>query len=81
MPEIEELLEKITKTVIDDRGRVYIPKSIRRELAIKEGDKLFIEVVDGYLKIYTRRALNTRVLSVIQEDKGVSSTLRRRGSP
>jgi len=58
----EEILEKITKTVIDDKGRIYIPKKIRRQLAIKEGDKLFIEIVDGYLKIYTRKALKTQHL-------------------
>jgi len=60
LSKIEEFLDKITKTVVDDRGRIYIPKKIRRQLAIKEEDELFIELVDNYLKIYTRKALKTQ---------------------
>lgn len=31
---------------IDDLGRVAIPKELRRELHIREGDKLHIELKD-----------------------------------
>jgi AbrB family looped-hinge helix DNA binding protein len=32
---------------IDDLGRVVIPKALRRELGIEEGDPLELCVVDG----------------------------------
>lgn len=32
------------RKVIDDLGRIVIPKEVRRELGIKEGDKLDIQI-------------------------------------
>ena len=52
----EEIFDKTLKTVVDDRGRIYIPRNIRRQLGIKEGDKLLIFIADEYLEIYTRKA-------------------------
>ena len=60
----EKLLETIEKTVVDDRGRIYIPKSIRNRLKIRIGDKLLIVPNDDYLVIRKMKSLKERKLSI-----------------
>jgi len=38
---VVEMLEKFFKTTLDERGRIYVPKEIRKKLPIKRGDKFF----------------------------------------
>jgi AbrB family looped-hinge helix DNA binding protein len=66
----EEIFEKTTKTIVDDRGRIYIPKNIRRQLGIKEGDKLLIVLVDDCLEIYTRMALKSQIENSLRSQSG-----------
>jgi AbrB family looped-hinge helix DNA binding protein len=47
----EELLGTIEKTVVDGRGRIYIPKSIRNRLKIGAGDRLLIVPTNDRLEI------------------------------
>lgn len=47
-------LDRTKKTIVDDRGRIYLPIDIRRRLGIIEGDQLLIVLIDDCLKIYTR---------------------------
>ena len=34
---------------IDDLGRIVIPNDVRKSLGIKKGDKIEIDVTDGYI--------------------------------
>ena len=58
----EELLETIEKTIVDDRGRIYIPKNIRNRLKIRLGDKLLIIPGDDHLVIRKMKNLKERKL-------------------
>ena len=48
-----EILEKFVRTRMDDRGRVYIPKQIRRKLRLKEGDVLYITFEGDTIRLLT----------------------------
>jgi len=41
---------------VSSNGRVLIPQAIRRELGIKPGDELVLEIEDGALRLSTRLA-------------------------
>ena len=51
---MEKMINTEVVRRIDDLGRVVIPKSVRKELGIVEGDPLVIKVKDGEicLKLY-----------------------------
>jgi len=55
---IEEILTKFAKTMVDDKGRIYIPKAFRERLAIKEEDKVYIKLEEDHLKVYTAKFLS-----------------------
>ncbi len=59
---IEEILSKFAKTMVDDRGRVYIPKTFRERLTIKEGDEVYIKLEEDHLKVYTAKFLSKEAL-------------------
>jgi len=41
---------------VSSNGRVLIPLAVRRELGIKPGDELVLEIEDGALRLSTRLA-------------------------
>ena len=57
------LIENSIKTTIDERGRLYIPKRVRKKLLITSNKQLFIIVKDGFFIVYTSNGLikNLRV--------------------
>jgi len=52
-----EVLEKFFKTTMDYRGRIYIPKQVRKILLIKEGERVYIKIEQDHIKVYTAKAL------------------------
>lgn len=59
---IVEMLEKFFKTALDERGRIYVPKAIRKKLLIKSGDKFFIKIEGDHLILYTTRAIRKKLM-------------------
>lgn len=55
---ITDAIEKLFKTKIDERGRIYIPRPVRQRFSIKLGEKLYIKIENGYFSIYTATAIN-----------------------
>lgn len=51
---------------IDDLGRIAIPKDIRRQLEIKEGDALEIAVIGGHLIQISKYVPAEQYASVLQ---------------
>ncbi|MDH5448136.1 MAG: AbrB/MazE/SpoVT family DNA-binding domain-containing protein [Candidatus Bathyarchaeota archaeon] len=64
---IMEIIENFFKTKIDERGRIYIPKSVRQRFSIKLGERLYIKLENNHFSIYTATAIKklqlTRKLS------------------
>jgi len=45
---------QVYRTKIDDRGRIYIPKELRKKLKLKSGNTLYIVLFNkNEVKIYT----------------------------
>ena len=46
------------RTTLGDNGRIVIPAAYRKELGVKKGDGLVLQLEDGEVRIYTfERAL------------------------
>jgi len=54
-------LKNLMKTTIDERGRIYIPKTIRQKLSIKSGDQLFLLMENDHFIVYTVEALAKKI--------------------
>ena len=46
-------------------GRIVIPASFRKELGLKTGDSLIVELTDGVVRIETRRRAIQRSLDAV----------------
>jgi AbrB family looped-hinge helix DNA binding protein len=57
-------LPKFAFGKINESGRLMIPVALRKELGIKAGERLFMEVEDGVLRVQTHRS----VIRKIQEE-------------
>jgi AbrB family looped-hinge helix DNA binding protein len=57
MSNLIETLETFFKTTMDYRGRIYVPKQVRRILLIKEGERVYIKIEKDHFKVYTAKAL------------------------
>jgi AbrB family looped-hinge helix DNA binding protein len=64
MSNLIEALETFFKTTVDYRGRIYIPKQVRKKLLIKEGEKVYIKVENDHLKVYTAKAIHEAFLGL-----------------
>ena len=58
---LEEVLGNYIPTRLDDRGRIYIPKKMRRKLCIKEGDILYVILEQDKLKILTVSSIKKEI--------------------
>lgn len=56
-----ELFDILFKSTLDDRGRIYIPKSVRERFSIKLGDTIYIETNEESFSVYTRRAIEKQL--------------------
>lgn len=50
---ITNIIEKFFQTRIDERGRIYIPQSVRERFSIKLGERLYIKIENDHFSIYT----------------------------
>jgi AbrB family looped-hinge helix DNA binding protein len=57
LAEILATLEKFRTVRLDERGRIYIPKTIREKLQIKLGDKVYIKIENNHFAVYTGNAI------------------------
>jgi len=57
LTEVLEILEKLFKSKLDERGRIYIPKTIQEGLLMKKGDRIYIEAKSDHFIVYTTRAI------------------------
>lgn len=62
---VVEMLEKLFKTTLDERGRIYVPKEIRKKLLIKSGDKIFLKMEGDHLILYTTRAIRKKLMQLV----------------
>jgi len=52
-----DIIEKFLKTKIDERGRIYVPRSVRQRFSIKLGERLYIKLENNHFSIYTTTAI------------------------
>lgn len=52
-----------------ESGRIVIPASLRKELDVKSGDKLVVNVKDGELRIYNQKKSIERIRQKAQKLK------------
>lgn len=60
LSDLVEALEKFFKTTVDYRGRIYVPKEVRRRLLIKEGDRVYIKIENDHFRVYTAKVLKSQ---------------------
>jgi len=64
LAEILEVLEKLCKARLDDRGRIYIPKVVRERLQIKLGERIYIKMENDHFTVYTTRVIKKRLMQI-----------------
>jgi len=57
LTEILEALEKLWKTELDERGRIYIPKEVRETLQITLGERIYVKLENDHLNVYTSKSI------------------------
>lgn len=57
MTEILEALEKLWKTKLDERGRIYIPKEVRETLQITLGERIYVKLENDHFNVYTSKSI------------------------
>jgi len=60
--------QKTVSSKINQNGRIVIPAAIRRQMGLKAGDSLLMEVEDGILRMESHRA---RIHRIQQEFKKI----------
>mgnify|MGYP001141535211 CR=1 FL=1 len=58
---IENLFTKFLTTRMDDRGRIYLPKTVRKQLKAGPGDRLYIELGQSTITVYSVHAVKQMV--------------------
>ena len=59
MAEILEALEKLWKTRLDERGRIYIPKVVRETLQINLGERIYVKLENDHFNVYTSKSIKS----------------------
>ena len=54
---LTEILMKYLRIKVDDRGRIYIPKHVRKKFLIKEGDVVYVTIDEEGFKVRTTSAV------------------------
>jgi bifunctional DNA-binding transcriptional regulator/antitoxin component of YhaV-PrlF toxin-antitoxin module len=69
-----EPTEASGKITVAADGSVVVPAAAISALSLKQGDPLFVRIVDGEIHLLTRRAVTRRVQSLVREfvPEGVS---------
>lgn len=58
---IIELLDKLFRSKLDERGRMYIPKTVREKLSLNPGDKIYIKIEDESFIVLTTKAIKKQL--------------------
>jgi len=58
---IIQLLDKLFKSKLDERGRIYIPKTVRKRLFLRAGDKIYIKIEDESFLVLTTKAIKKQL--------------------
>ena len=58
--EISHVLDTFTKTSVDYRGRIYIPKKCRKAFGTEGGDTVYIEQEKDCFRVHTTKSLRNR---------------------
>jgi AbrB family looped-hinge helix DNA binding protein len=66
-------LPKFAFGKINESGRLMIPAAIRKELGIKAGERLFMEVEDGVLRVQTHRSVIRRIQEEFRKHHPIKS--------
>lgn len=64
MANILEALDRLCITKLDERGRIYIPKTLRERLQIRLGDKIYIKIENDHFTVYTVRGMKKRFMQI-----------------
>jgi len=64
LADILEALEKLCKTRLDERGRIYVPKVVRERLQIKLGDRIYIKIENDHFAVYTTKTIKKRLIQI-----------------
>ena len=62
---IIEILDKLFRSKLDERGRIYIPKPVREKLSLKPGDKIYIRIEDESFIVLTVKAIKKRLVKAV----------------
>jgi len=58
---LHNILTKYLRTTVDDRGRIYIPKQVRKKFLIKEGDTLYLVIDEEGFVVRTASAIASKL--------------------
>jgi len=58
---IIQLLDKLFKSKLDDRGRIYVPKPVRKRLFLRAGDKMYIRIEEESFLVLTTKAIKKQL--------------------
>jgi len=57
MVDVLEMFDKLFRSKLDERGRIYVPKALRDRLLMREGDRVYIESENDHFIVYTAKAI------------------------
>ena len=57
MVDVLEMLDKLFRSKLDERGRIYVPKVVQERLVMKKGDRIYIRVENNHFIVCTARAI------------------------
>jgi len=66
----EEKMVRDTKTRLGENGRLVIPAPYRKALGLQTGDEVVLRLVDGELRVMSRRAAIKQVQDLIRSRGG-----------
>ena len=65
-----KMAERAETVRISEGGRIVIPAAFRRALAVKAGDELILEMLDGEVRLRTRAEGIRRAKALVADLKG-----------
>jgi len=59
-----EALENLYRVRLDERGRIYVPKAVRKRLQIELGETIYIRIESDHFTAYTRNTIRKKLMKV-----------------
>ena len=60
-----EFMNRVIKITMDNRGRIYLPKSLRNALKIQNDDELFVLMEGDCFCVYTAKGIEKKISSLV----------------